>query len=328
MANILLLYDTTEKDLARDFKDLLDELNVGSIIMIPSSPDKGLTLDAKEETYLKEAEGIIFILTPGSERLGTLYPSPSVAHEMGQAKQKFNTKPENIIYLADQKCKLPAIDQKSYILFERTNIRSVIESITLLIKNLKDAGLYRATPIPHHVPSSANNIDYLKLTKEIGVQIVKVLFDISNRPDGRIQDNELNQLLQEKYAMNTQKINFLKKDLEKHNLLIHNFLNFWSLNDNGWEVVRIEVERQKRERPQGLGLLSNFLPTYKSGLSNTPMTGLSGLRPQLHKNTSITCPNCSSDIKKIYLSPIPVDFVEIENATHECTKCGYKTKKI
>ena len=26
------------------------------------------------------------------------------------------------------------------------------------------------------------------------------------------------------------------------------------------------------------------------------------------------------------MSPIPSDFIEIENATHECTNCGYKTK--
>ena len=61
MSNLLLLYDTTEKDLARDFKDLLDELNVGSIAMIPSSPDKGLTLEDKEEYYLKDASGIILL---------------------------------------------------------------------------------------------------------------------------------------------------------------------------------------------------------------------------------------------------------------------------
>lgn len=36
------------------------------------------------------------------------------------------------------------------------------------------------------------------------------------------------------------------------------------------------------------------------------------------------CPNCSTSQKTIYLSPIPSDFVGIENANFECTKCGYK----
>ncbi|WP_321470924.1 hypothetical protein [Halarcobacter sp.] len=42
-------------------------------------------------------------------------------------------------------------------------------------------------------------------------------------------------------------------------------------------------------------------------------------------NTDIpSCPNCSTTKIKQYLSPIPKDFIEIENATHECSKCGFK----
>ena len=43
MGNILLLYDTNEKDLARDFKELLAELDLVAK-MIPLSPDIGKTL--------------------------------------------------------------------------------------------------------------------------------------------------------------------------------------------------------------------------------------------------------------------------------------------
>ena len=35
------------------------------------------------------------------------------------------------------------------------------------------------------------------------------------------------------------------------------------------------------------------------------------------------CPNCSSS-KPFYLRPIPTDFIEIEGASWECSKCGYK----
>lgn len=289
MANILLLYDTTEKDLARDFKDLFDELNVGPIIMIPSSPDKGLTLDGKEEYYLKEAEGIIFILTPGSERLHSLYPSPSVSHEMGQVKQKFNTKPDNVIYVADQKCKLPAIDQKSYILFDRNDIRSVIECITTLIKNLKDAGLYRTTPIPREIKSHTEKIDIQKLIQDIGQQIVNIVFDISNKLDGRISEKDLIELLHAKYHLNMRQINFIKKDIEKYKLASHkmtgepSLLNFWILAETGWEIVRHEEERRKREMSQGRGLLSGLLPSEKRGLSNTQTSGLMGLLPPKKK---------------------------------------------
>jgi hypothetical protein len=46
---------------------------------------------------------------------------------------------------------------------------------------------------------------------------------------------------------------------------------------------------------------------------------------QLVKESTVPiCPNCSTDIKNTYLSPLPVEFVEIENATHECYSCGFK----
>lgn len=45
-----------------------------------------------------------------------------------------------------------------------------------------------------------------------------------------------------------------------------------------------------------------------------------------HTLGKLTCPNCSTSKRLIYLSPIPPDFHDIENATHECTICHYKTK--
>ncbi len=35
------------------------------------------------------------------------------------------------------------------------------------------------------------------------------------------------------------------------------------------------------------------------------------------------CPNCSSS-RSFYLRPIPPDFVALENASWECSRCGYK----
>lgn len=39
-----------------------------------------------------------------------------------------------------------------------------------------------------------------------------------------------------------------------------------------------------------------------------------------------TCPNCSTTGRPFYMSPVPTDFVKIENATHECSRCKYKTR--
>jgi len=38
------------------------------------------------------------------------------------------------------------------------------------------------------------------------------------------------------------------------------------------------------------------------------------------------CPNCSTSTFKSYLSPIPKDFVEIEDANYECSKCHFKMR--
>lgn len=36
------------------------------------------------------------------------------------------------------------------------------------------------------------------------------------------------------------------------------------------------------------------------------------------------CPNCSVPGRPFAMRPIPPDFVKLENATHECSKCGFK----
>ncbi len=35
------------------------------------------------------------------------------------------------------------------------------------------------------------------------------------------------------------------------------------------------------------------------------------------------CPNCSTSGRDFYMRPIPKHFIEFEDATHECSKCGY-----
>lgn len=253
MANILLLYDLKEKDLARDFKDLLEEFNIGSVIMIPLSPDRGLTLEDKEKHHFDSADGALFIITPGAERLGNFYPSPSVTHEMGQAKQKFQKKPECAIYLVDEDCKLPAVDQKSYISFNRKDIRSIIGALTQLIKDLKTAGLYRTTSIPTDIKPQPKEFDLAAFSKNLSDQVRQVLFDISNKPEGITTDEDLTNLLKNNYQLDIQSINLLKRELESTRVVIHiigdaPYANFWCLSELGWAVVRLEVERKRTEK--------------------------------------------------------------------------------
>lgn len=242
MSNILFLYDTQEKDLARDFEDLLMELDI-NIKMIPRSPNLEKTLQSKEEAHFDSADGVIFLITPGSNRYGKSFPSPSVADEMGQAKQKFRSKPHKSIYLVDSRCNIQAVDQKPYIQFDRNNIRSIVETITLLIRNLKQSGLFVRKKIE---PRETPGINIAKYSAAIDKMLKKILFDLSDQSNGFIRIAEFDNLLKTKYKMNNRNINFTKKDLQTKGLVAY-YQNYagWQLTNIGFELVRYEMEKKR-----------------------------------------------------------------------------------
>jgi hypothetical protein len=147
MSHQLLFYDTKEKDLARDLSDFISELGV-EIKMMPRSPEGGMTLDQKERTLIAGASGVVVLVTPGSTRDGREFASPSVNHEMGQARERFKETPAAIIYLVEDGCTIPTVDQTCYIPFNRNNMRSVVDALTHLIRNLKASGAIGRPSIP------------------------------------------------------------------------------------------------------------------------------------------------------------------------------------
>lgn len=48
--------------------------------------------------------------------------------------------------------------------------------------------------------------------------------------------------------------------------------------------------------------------------------------PSSRPTEAPTCPNCSTTGRSFYMSPVPKVLVEIENATHECSRSKYKTR--
>jgi hypothetical protein len=61
MRTILLFYDTRENDLAKDFRELFDELGV-ELTMIARSPSMGKTLQGKEHAYFESSTAAMFLL--------------------------------------------------------------------------------------------------------------------------------------------------------------------------------------------------------------------------------------------------------------------------
>ncbi len=264
MANTLLLYDTRDTDLVRDFEDFLKELGIENIIRIPAAANKGLHLEGKEKNYLDSADAVVFFITAGSQRLGSaeINPSASVSHEMGKIKTKFNDKKiRSVIYLVEEGCNPPVIDQAARIPFNRTDMRSVLQALALLIKDLKEFGICRTTPIPAQLPS-AQKMSLEEFMQLLPYPIRDVLFDISNKPDGTINNVDFDKLLASKYNMTIQDINLFKRDLQSRQLMVNTvtsdpmYCNFWYLNNLGWDVVRVDAPNKKKEAAASLtGLL-------------------------------------------------------------------------
>ncbi|GEM_PF-2289367 len=244
MGSLLLLYDTLEKDLARDLKDFLEAIRVGSVHMIPLKPNDDATLAEKEARHFEGMDAAIFLLTPGSDRSGSKYPSPSVNHEMGQAKQKFP--PQRVIYLLQKGCNVAAIDQKPYIEFERDNIRSVIDAMTHLVKALAVAGLFppknkEAAP----ATKTATKVDIVELANKVSPLAAQYLIFISESSHGFCSSFDvMNRLKLLKHSQ--QDINFAIVDLKRLGLITES--NLWHyISSAGWDVAKTLTEKIKRE---------------------------------------------------------------------------------
>jgi len=78
-----------------------------------------------------------------------------------------------------------------------------------------------------------------------------------------------------------------------------------------------ETNIELREKNLELRERVQQLETENSKLRTAPIAGPTGV-PQ--------CPNCSTDVKPFFMKPVAVDFVDILNATHVCSKCGYNSQ--
>jgi len=83
------------------------------------------------------------------------------------------------------------------------------------------------------------------------------------------------------------------------------------------QVLLHETNMSLREERQELKERIRQLEHRIEDLSAGANSGLSGVP---------TCPNCSTVGKPFYMRPVPTDFVEIMNATHECPKCKFTTR--
>lgn len=199
----LLLYDTDELDFARDVKELLASLGVQDVEMIPLAPDLGRTLEDKETAYLSRARGALFLLTPGCERKGLSFPSPSVNVELGWMKALFAQAPGRVTYLLDSRCTLPAIDQKARIEFNAADHRSVVRAIAQLARNLGAAVAKRSDE-----GEGVRKPSLLERWLALGSDDRTVLHGLVAQPHGSVIAYDLHDKFRQGLKLTTERMNF------------------------------------------------------------------------------------------------------------------------
>jgi hypothetical protein len=84
--------------------------------------------------------------------------------------------------------------------------------------------------------------------------------------------------------------------------------------------IAIELNKWVDELRKDNDTLREEIKAFKSRIVELEAPG------SVSAESAPSCPNCSTSGRPYFMSPLPVDFLEIENATHECPKCGFKKR--
>ncbi len=256
----LILHDLAEKEFAKEFKAFLEELLGFAWTLIAYEPNRGMTLQDKQDEFINNARMAIFLFTAGatSKKDGKEQPSGSVLLEYGRLSKILPS--EKVICLLEPGCVLPVIENKACIPLNRSNTHDFLESLVSLIKELKGVNLYK-------VPSNAQNKIDLKTTAQpkidqeyvnkIDVKVQSVIHYLSTLKNGYATDTALDSYLSQTLKLNGQDINFLTNNIKTHYAhLIHYMVSAvgicWELYPNGFEVAELIAERLRVNRSNRL----------------------------------------------------------------------------
>lgn len=237
---LVLLHDTDETDFAGDVLGFLHALGLeaGTVMLAPNA---GRTLDTKERDTLNQADGYIFLLTPGSERHGQEgYASQSVCDEMGRAEERFKNDLSKVIYLADSKWKPHAISQKAYVPFDRSNHRSMTRAFRDLAKELKAMGVFKGA-VNAQAP-----LTIAQIAEKTPSQIKAVCAHIASLPNAIIRREVLVAILKGKAPDHTV-ANILRSDLVRQGWIVPiPNAGSYRLSSQGLDLVKYERSRPPR----------------------------------------------------------------------------------
>lgn len=105
--------------------------------------------------------------------------------------------------------------------------------------------------------------------------------------------------------------------------------NIKSFSDiGGRHIIRLDNSSSQRQevadrlKSAGCKVSLDGKDWHKVGNFIVELKAPIGIAPQ----NPLICPNCLTNGRTVIMSPIPTDFVEIENATHECNQCKFKKR--
>jgi hypothetical protein len=85
-------------------------------------------------------------------------PSPSVSAEIGWAEEKFKRHPERVVFLVENNCTPPTIIQRAYTKFDRSDMRTILQALTEVIKELKHIGILVTRGLPQAKKTSSPTV--------------------------------------------------------------------------------------------------------------------------------------------------------------------------
>lgn len=181
-----------------DFEEVLQDVLGIEPILLEQQPRKGVAPRELAESYMKQCDGILFLLTRDLVSGEAWHPSTSVAIELEIGRDVFPR--ERRIYMLEDGVKFPAMaDLTTYIGFSPERMLSAIVKLT---KDLREAGLLAvAHPVSGSPPLVEDETFYLLET-------------LAQSPENRLRPDDLFSSYNQKYGRDRADFNVLLSQLE------------------------------------------------------------------------------------------------------------------
>ena len=165
---------------------------------------------------------------------------------MGRAKALYKNRPQAIVYMVQRGCSIQAVDQRGYNAFDPADMRSVVQAIAQLVRDLRAAGaLGPLVPdVPAPKPPSIEAI-----AANVPSALKEICWRLSEQPVGSMDNARFGHVLRYEMNMTQQEANFASRDVRAYGLVTFTNFGTWMLTQLGWDLVRFESTTRPKPSP-------------------------------------------------------------------------------